>query len=98
MEYASVGQGLMIRRSASWRIFRLPNGWGAMVFDPMVEEPWVRKKVDPQGADDGETVPPSSIASILFSQKGEAPQAVLRACDAHPDGLPRSTKAPKENG
>ena len=74
----------MIRKVEFWRIFRLANGWGACAFDPTCEELLIIKRVDSQEADDGETVPTSSIADLLLSQKGEAPQEVLRSCERGP--------------
>jgi len=82
----------MIHPDQGWRIFRLTNGWGAMVFDPVREEPSVRRRVSTQGAGDGETRPIAEVASYLYSQQGEAPQAVLRACEGYSEQSERSTK------
>ena len=85
-----------MRPIGGWRIFRLSNGWGAAAFDPSCEELYVDIRVAPQGADDGQTIPTSSIADHLFSQEGEAPQAVLRACERHTSDLKGPTQTPKE--
>jgi len=78
---------MISNRADSWRIFRLANGWGAMVFRPDCEEPAVIKRVAPQGADDGQTNLIDQIADLLYTQEGEAPQAVLRSCDRHSKDL-----------
>jgi len=83
MELPRANQRMNVRLADGWRIFRLANGWGAMVFDPYAEEPFVGLRVDSQGADDGRTLPDAEISSYLYSQQGEAPQAVLRACEGY---------------
>jgi len=68
------------------------------VFDPNHEEPWINKRVGPLGADDGQTNFIDQIADLLYTQEGEAPQAVLRSCARNRSRLEGPQEAPKENG
>ena len=85
-----------IRRVDSWRVFRLANGWGACAFDPAREELLIVQRVDTQGAGDGETIPSSSIADLLLSQEGEAPQAVLGLSERGSEGVQGPASTPEE--
>jgi len=95
LEPPSTMQRLVIP-SQSWRIFRLANGWGAMVFHPDSEEPFLSERVDSQEAGDGSTDSVDSIANLLYSQRGEAPQAVLRSCETRRESVARPTKVVRE--